>query len=303
MKVLLDTDFQINEHCYQIDTKQWTLPKVGVVYVVKSEKTFLIDAGTSQTNEKILSTLEEFKIGPESINSIMVTHEHYDHGAGAAGLLKKMPNAFVSASEKTAEILRKPTEFFETTKRHYGDAAVLVSDYPQVSDVQVVEEGDRFDLGSGVSLEVVTLPGHTPGSIGLFEPKTKTFFAGDAVCNYNEEFEFYMPPSFPELFDYENYLKSLDKMLRIDFKYLCMGHFGTQKQPKAKQIIKKAAEVAKEWKDIIVDIYGKTKSEEQVYNALIERAGDNEYIKSFPDFIRRSILGQLIRGYVLSLKL
>lgn len=76
-----------------------------------------------------------------------------------------------------------------------------------------------------------------------------------------------------------------------------------EKQPKAKQIIRRAAEVAKEWKDIIVDIYGKTKSEEQVYNTLMERFGDNEYVKSFPDFIRRSILDQLIRGYVLSLKL
>jgi len=303
VKVLLDSDFRINEHCYQIDTEQWTLPKVGVVYVVKSEKTFLIDAGTSQTNEKILSTLGEFKISPESVNAIVVTHEHYDHGAGAAGLLKKMPNAFVSSSEKTAETLRNPTELLETTKRHYGDADMLVSDYPPVSNVQVTGEGDRFNLGNGVSLEIVALPGHTLGSIGLFEPKTKTFFAGDAVCNYNEEFEFYMPPSFPELFDYEKYLKSLDKMLGIDFEYLCMGHFGTQKQPKAKQIIRKAAEVAKEWKDIIVDIYGKTKSEEQVYNALLERVGDNDYIKRFPDFIRRSILGQLIRGYVLSLKL
>jgi glyoxylase-like metal-dependent hydrolase (beta-lactamase superfamily II) len=303
VKVLLDSDFQINEHCYQIDTTQWTLPKVGVVYVVKSEKTFLIDAGTSQTNEKILSTLEEFKISPESVNAIVVTHEHYDHGAGAAGLLKKMPNAFVYASEKTAEILRNPTEFLETTKRHYGDADVLVSDYPPVSDIHIVKEGNRFDLGNGISLEVIALPGHTPGGIGLFEPKTKTLFAGDAVCNYNEEFEFYMPPSFPELFNYEKYLKSLDKMLRINFEYLCMGHFGTQKQPKAKQVIRRAAEAAKEWKDIIVDIYGKTKSEEQVYNALIERYGDNEYVKGFPDFIRRSILGQLIRGYVLSLKL
>ena len=53
----------------------------------------------------------------------------------------------------------------------------------------------------------------------------------------------------------------------------------------------------------MVDIHGKTKSEEQVYNALLERVGDNEYVKSFPDFIRRSIFGQLIRGYVLSLKL
>ena len=99
VKFLLDSDFQINKHCYQIDAKQWTLPKVGVLYVVKNEKTFLADTGTSQTNEKIMGTLTKFKISPESISTIIVTHEHYDHGAGAAGLLKKMPNSLISAFE------------------------------------------------------------------------------------------------------------------------------------------------------------------------------------------------------------
>ena len=87
-----------------------------------------------------------------------------------------------------------------------------------------------------------------------------TFFAGDAVCNYNDEFEFGIPPSFPELFNYNDCLKSLDKLLEIAFEYLCMGHFVTQKHPKVKQIIRRAAEVAIEWKEIVGDIYGKTKS-------------------------------------------
>ena len=300
---MIESDLQINEHCYQIDIQQWMVPRVGTVYVVKSDKVFLIDSGTSQTTEKVLKTLEEFKIDPSTISAMIITHEHYDHGAGAAGLLEKMPDAKVYASEKTAEILKDPSEFLETTKKHYGEAAGLVSPYPPVENVEIIKEGDSFDLGGGVSLEVVALPGHTPGSVGLLEPKTKTFFAGDAVCNYNEQHEFYMPPSFPELFDYETYIKSLDKMLGIDFEYLCMGHFGTQKQPKAKQIIQKAKEVAKEWKDLIVDVYGKTKSEQQVYDALMKKYGDNEYIKGFPELIRKSVLSQLIRGYVMSLKL
>lgn len=279
------------------------VPHVGVVYVVKSEKTFLIDAGTSRTTEKVLKTLEEFNIDPNSINAMIITHEHYDHGAGAAALLEKMPTTMVFASEKTAEILKDPSEFIETTKKHYGEAEGLVSPFPPVKNVQLLEEGDKIDLGGGISLEVVALPGHTPGGIGLFETKTKTFFAGDAVCNYNDQHEFYMPPSFPELFDYEIYLKSLDKILSYDFEYLCIGHFGTLKQPKAKQVVKKAAETAKEWKNLIVDIYEKTKSEEKVYDALMEKYGDNEYVKGFPDLIRKSVLSQLIRGYVISLKL
>lgn len=294
---------QINEHVYQIDIQQWMVPHVGVVYVVKSEKTFLIDAGTSRTTDKVLKTLDEFNIAPNSINAMIITHEHYDHGAGAAALLEKMPTTMVFASEKTAEILKDPSEFIETTKKHYGEAEGLVSPFPPVKNVQLLEEGDKIDLGGGISLEVVALPGHTPGGIGLFETKTKTFFAGDAVCNYNDQHEFYMPPSFPELFDYETYLKSLDKILSYDFEYLCIGHFGTLKQPKAKQVVKKAAETAKEWKNLIVDIYEKTKSEEKVYDALMEKYGDNEYVKGFPDLIRKSVLSQLIRGYVISLKL
>jgi glyoxylase-like metal-dependent hydrolase (beta-lactamase superfamily II) len=237
------------------------------------------------------------------INVMIITHEHYDHGAGAAELLKKMPTATVLASEETAEILKDPSMFEETSKKYYGEAAGLVSPYPPVENVEIVEEGDSVELGGNVALEVVELPGHTPGSIGLFEYKTKTFFAGDAVCNYNEQYDFYMPPSFPELFDYESYLKSLDKILSYDLEYLCMGHFGTQKQPKAKRIVKKAAETAKDWKKIIADVYRKTKSEEQVYNKLLEKYGDNEYVKNFPELIRKSILGQLIKGYIISLKL
>lgn len=300
---MLDSDFQINEHCYQIDIQQWMVPRVGTCYVVKGDKIFLIDAGTSQTTEKVLKTLEEFKIKPDSINAIVVTHEHYDHGAGVAGLLEKMPTTMVLASEKTAEILKDPSDFLETSKKHYGEAAGLVSPFPPVKNVEIIEEGDIINLGGGVSLEVVALPGHTPGSIGLFESKTKTFFAGDAVCNYNAQYEFYMPPSFPELFNYKEYLKSLDKILGYDFNYLCMGHFGTQTQPKAKQVVKKAAETAKEWKKIIEDTYRKTKSEEKVYQKLLEKYGDNEYVKNFPEIIRKSILSQLIRGYIISLKL
>ena len=44
----------------------------------------------------------------------------------------------------------------------------------------VVEEGDVVDLGDR-SFEVLHLPGHSPGSIGLWEAATGILFAGDAI--------------------------------------------------------------------------------------------------------------------------
>lgn len=45
---------------------------------------------------------------------------------------------------------------------------------------RTVDEGDRVDIGDR-SFEVLHLPGHSPGGIGLWEHKTGVLFSGDAL--------------------------------------------------------------------------------------------------------------------------
>jgi glyoxylase-like metal-dependent hydrolase (beta-lactamase superfamily II) len=45
---------------------------------------------------------------------------------------------------------------------------------------RVVDEGDVIDLGNR-HFEVLHLPGHSPGSIGLWEAATGTLFSGDSI--------------------------------------------------------------------------------------------------------------------------
>jgi glyoxylase-like metal-dependent hydrolase (beta-lactamase superfamily II) len=45
---------------------------------------------------------------------------------------------------------------------------------------RLVDEGDVIDLGDR-HFEVLHLPGHSPGSIGLWESATATLFSGDAI--------------------------------------------------------------------------------------------------------------------------
>jgi len=45
---------------------------------------------------------------------------------------------------------------------------------------RTVEEGDVIDLGDRI-FEVLHLPGHSPGSIGLWESASATLFSGDAI--------------------------------------------------------------------------------------------------------------------------
>ena len=49
-----------------------------------------------------------------------------------------------------------------------------------VTSVREIVEGDVVDLGDR-HFEVLHLPGHSPGSIGLWEERTGTLFSGDAI--------------------------------------------------------------------------------------------------------------------------
>lgn len=59
----------------------------------------------------------------------------------------------------------------------YDPAAYSLKDAPVT---EIVTEGDVVDIGNR-HFEVLHLPGHSPGSIGLWEAKTGTLFSGDAI--------------------------------------------------------------------------------------------------------------------------
>lgn len=77
---------------------------------------------------------------------------------------------------------------------HSADLALLKDPYLNLSayfaerkisvksQISTLEDKDRINLGSLV-LEVIHLPGHTPGGIALFvkEPESKVIFTGDAL--------------------------------------------------------------------------------------------------------------------------
>ena len=83
-------------------------------------------------------------------------------------------------------------------------------------DFIFIEEGYTFDLG-GITAEVVELPGHTPGSIGLLVKEKGIFFASDGI---NANVWLFLPES-QKL---SVYLQSLKKAQALEFDYLVTGH-------------------------------------------------------------------------------
>jgi glyoxylase-like metal-dependent hydrolase (beta-lactamase superfamily II) len=80
----------------------------------------------------------------------------------------------------------------------------------------VLEDGDVIDLGDR-AFEVLHLPGHSPGSIGLWDPATGLLFAGDAV---------YDGPLLDEIegADIDAYLQTMRRLRRLPVETAHGGH-------------------------------------------------------------------------------
>ena len=76
--------------------------------------------------------------------------------------------------------------------------------------------GQVFELG-GKTLEVVHLPGHTPGSIGLLYREERALYVGDAINNFVWLF-------LPEALPLSTYRRTLEYAQSLDFDWMIQSH-------------------------------------------------------------------------------
>jgi glyoxylase-like metal-dependent hydrolase (beta-lactamase superfamily II) len=89
---------------------------------------------------------------------------------------------------------------------------------------EIIVDGDIVDTGDR-AFEVLHLPGHSPGAIGLWEVRTGILFSGDAIYN---------GPLIDNLHhsDIEQYIKTMYRLLHLPVDVVHAGHdpsFGKEK--------------------------------------------------------------------------
>ncbi|MGC4393908.1 MBL fold metallo-hydrolase [Hydrogenophaga sp. T2] len=86
----------------------------------------------------------------------------------------------------------------------------------QATVTRELDDGDVIDLGNR-HFEVLHLPGHSPGSIGLWEAATGTLFSGDAV--YDGPLLDALPHS-----DRAAYARTMERLLALPVNVVHAGH-------------------------------------------------------------------------------
>ena len=81
---------------------------------------------------------------------------------------------------------------------------------------RLIGEGDFVDLGNR-AFEVLHLPGHSPGSIALWEAASGTLFSGDAI--YDGALLDQIPGS-----DIPAYIRSMERLRDLPARIVHAGH-------------------------------------------------------------------------------
>jgi len=77
------------------------------VYLIKLPKPILIDVSSNATKQELLGDLKNLNVNPEKIQSIILTHNHYDHIEN----LNLFPNAKIYSSTNLNEIKKDFPDF------------------------------------------------------------------------------------------------------------------------------------------------------------------------------------------------
>ncbi|WP_349672804.1 MBL fold metallo-hydrolase [Lacrimispora sp.] len=185
--------------------------------VSENDSSILVDTGLKGNERKILNACKG-----KNITLIVLTHGHIDHIQNAAYLAKQL-QVPVAMHEKDVELLQnnlcrvmKSNGFLGNIIRFFS---VMSAKYAKIQTFKpdvMLKEGDQL-LKYGIDGEIIELPGHTQGSIGI-KLRDQSLLAGDALMNF-------FTPGISLLYeDYEQMKKSAERISNMGRLMIYFGH-------------------------------------------------------------------------------
>lgn len=176
---------------------RWAQASLGFVsaYVlVRGNEAAVVDTGSTGSADQIGEALATLGATYDDVGHVILTHSHPDHVGSLSEVLDRSPSAMAYAGQDDLTDITVP-------------------------EVAITALNDGDDV---FGLQVVHTPGHTPGSISVFDPGIGLLVAGDALtggadgglAGPNEQFT-------PDM---ATAGESVAKLAALDVEAVAMGH-------------------------------------------------------------------------------
>ena len=170
----------------------------------------LIDCGMSLN---LIKKISKIGLNPMEIKHCIITHFHIDHIAACSDLKDFNKKVKFYAHELDANAIEEKGHDKETAAGWYGVT------YKPIKLEKRLKGGFELLKFGEYYFQCLHTPGHTPGSISILleteDNKKKILFGQDLHG-----------PIIPGVSNFEDYQKSLRKLLDLNADILCEGHFG-----------------------------------------------------------------------------
>ncbi len=173
-------------------------------YVVKSDPPVVVDTGLSEVVGELVRLLK----AREAV--VVFTHAHFDH-TGGFKMLSRRIRCYTVASREDGEALIRGDED-RILYKFFG-----IKDY-RVSIDRFVREGSTIEAGD-YEFRVLETPGHTPGSICLYEERYRILVSGDTVFTGGGVGRVDFPGG-----SFRYLLRSLRRLASLEVRALLPGH-------------------------------------------------------------------------------
>ncbi len=210
-----------------IDSEMMDRPGLQSPWIIPSERPAVIDPGPANRAEAVNRAIRE--LGVEELDSIVLTHIHFDHAGGAAALARLNPGARIFLHPRVAGLVVDPTRLNEAVTSVWGPQTGSLFGFPEPAPEGIVEAvagGETIDLGAGRTLEVIETPGHTRAHLAFLDRKADAVFCGDAVTIQVAGSPAVRPSTPPSDYDREAMTDSMGRILETGATRLLMPHFG-----------------------------------------------------------------------------
>ncbi|MCL4878649.1 MAG: MBL fold metallo-hydrolase [Anaerolineae bacterium] len=183
-------------------------PPSGNVYLIQDTlKTVLIDSGVYTTFDYLAEELRKLGLRPQDIDLVINTHEHFDHIGGNPYFSK---TALIAAHRNAATKIELQDEYV-THMKEYGQVGDDFSVHWWLENRNLIWTGDY-------KLKILHTPGHTSGSICIYEPFQHFMFTGDTVVRGE-----ILTPML-ESGSAGDFVNSIERLLTMKIKVLYPGH-------------------------------------------------------------------------------
>ena len=285
---------EISSDVFLVDTLAAGIPGLVASYLIKGEKSALVDAGYPTSANTLLSELRALDASWRQVDFLIPTHVHLDHAGGVGHLARAMPKARILVNEHGAKHLIDPAKLIQSAVGLFGKEAMSLFGTPipvPTDRVEMVSDVCDLDLGAGVGLRIFWTPGHAWHHMSVLIESERLLVTGDAVGLRYQGFDIPIPATPPPGFNEEQYVKTLTGFTGMNLAGLLLPHFGLIRED-LRGFLEKNLETIKQCGSRAFDAVNFGEPVDRLFDwfmtDIANRAGKS--LDEIPDHITRNIM-------------